>query len=216
MTNALSCFENSRSRRSARSLKGGVSGIKGSRTRSRSIGRPVLGMHRAQKPQNPNKAACRPPEYRKLQQACPLHPPPKVKMMSIPQVQLRQWKDADLAASAEMNADAEVMRYFLAPLSADDSTLPLYRFHQAIGVRGWGFWAVDVDGAFAGFTGFAEPAFAADSTPCVEIDGAFSVSIGDVASRSQPRRKRNATHSRSWGSICWSRSRLRPICGRES
>lgn len=89
------------------------------------------------------------------------------------QVQLRQWKDADLDAFAAMNADADVMRCFLAPLSAEESKQALHRFRQAIDARGWGLWAVDVDGAFAGFTGLSEPAFASHFTPCVEIGWRF-------------------------------------------
>ena len=93
--------------------------------------------------------------------------------MTTPQVQLRKWKDADLDGFAAMNADAEVMRYFLAPLSAEESRQSLQRFRQAIDAQGWGLWAVEVDGAFAGFTGLSEPAFAAHFTPCVEIGWRF-------------------------------------------
>lgn len=38
---------------------------------------------------------------------------------------------------------------------------------------GWGLWAVDVDGEFAGFTGLAEPAWETHFTPCVEIGWRF-------------------------------------------
>ena len=93
--------------------------------------------------------------------------------MTTPQVQLRQWMDADLDGFAAMNADAEVMRYFLAPLSAEESRHSLQRFRQAIDERGWGLWAVEVDGAFAGFAGLSEPTFAAHFTPCVEIGWRF-------------------------------------------
>ena len=34
---------------------------------------------------------------------------------------LRQWKNSDLESFAQMNADAEVMRYFLAPLTRGES-----------------------------------------------------------------------------------------------
>ena len=90
-----------------------------------------------------------------------------------PQIRLRQWQDADFAAFAAMNADAEVMRYFVAPLSAEESRSALQRFRQTIDTRGWGSWAVEVDGSFAGFTGLAEPKFEAHFTPCVEIGWRF-------------------------------------------
>lgn len=93
--------------------------------------------------------------------------------MTMPRVHLRQWKDADLDAFAAMNADPEVMRYFIVPLSGEESRLALHRFRAAIDARGWGLWAVEVDGAFAGFTGLSEPTFVAHFTPCVEIGWRF-------------------------------------------
>jgi RimJ/RimL family protein N-acetyltransferase len=45
----------------------------------------------------------------------------------------------------------------------------LKRLRNDIETRGWGLWAVEVDGKFSGFTGLAEPKFAAHFTPCVEI-----------------------------------------------
>ncbi len=89
--------------------------------------------------------------------------------MNAPSVILRQWKDSDLAAFAEMNADPEVMRYFVRPRSADESKTDLARLRSLIDERGWGLWAMEVDGACAGFTGLSVPNFAAHFTPCVEI-----------------------------------------------
>jgi RimJ/RimL family protein N-acetyltransferase len=85
------------------------------------------------------------------------------------QVFLRQWRDADLAPYAAMNRDPRVMRFFPAPLSHEQSEAPLRRQRALIEQRGWGLWAVDVDGEFAGFTGLAVPAFAARFLPCVEV-----------------------------------------------
>lgn len=45
----------------------------------------------------------------------------------------------------------------------------LGRIRQALRDRGWGLWAVDVDGRLAGFTGLAQPTFSSPFTPCVEI-----------------------------------------------
>ncbi len=82
---------------------------------------------------------------------------------------LRQWRDSDLAPYAAMNADPEVMRFFPSLLSPEESKASMLRQREAIERRGWGLWAVEVDGEFAGFTGLAEPRFTAHFTPCVEI-----------------------------------------------
>ncbi|RBP37784.1 RimJ/RimL family protein N-acetyltransferase [Roseimicrobium gellanilyticum] len=82
---------------------------------------------------------------------------------------LRQWHDADMEPFASMNADAEVMRFFPRPLTAQESREAMQRFRQGIEQRGWGLWAVEVDGDFAGFTGLSEPKFSAHFTPCVEV-----------------------------------------------
>ena len=82
---------------------------------------------------------------------------------------LRQWRDDDLPAIVEMNSDPEVMRYLLAPLSQEESVAMLARLRAGITERGWGLWAVEVDGELAGYTGLAAPSFTAPFTPCVEI-----------------------------------------------
>ena len=82
---------------------------------------------------------------------------------------LRQWKESDLEPYAQMNADPEVMRFFPKPLMREESAVALARHRARIEERGWGLWAVDVDGVFGGFTGLAEPKFTAHFTPCVEI-----------------------------------------------
>lgn len=84
-------------------------------------------------------------------------------------VVLRQWRESDFEPFASMNADPEVMRYFPQPLTRDESRAAFERFQQGIKETGWGLWAVEVAGNFAGFTGLAVPKFAAHFTPCVEI-----------------------------------------------
>ena len=49
---------------------------------------------------------------------------------------LRQWREADLEPLAEMSADADVMRYFLAPLTRDETRAMLDRMRAAIEQRG--------------------------------------------------------------------------------
>jgi RimJ/RimL family protein N-acetyltransferase len=86
---------------------------------------------------------------------------------------LRQWIDSDFEPFASMNADMEVMRFFARPLAVEESRQTLERFRQGIDQRGWGLWAVQVGGEFAGFTGLSEPKFSAHFTPCVEIGWRF-------------------------------------------
>jgi RimJ/RimL family protein N-acetyltransferase len=82
---------------------------------------------------------------------------------------LRQWKETDLEPYIAMNADPEVMRYFPALLSRDESVASFERLRRAIDQRGWGVWAVEVDGAFAGLCGLNSPSFDAPFMPCTEI-----------------------------------------------
>jgi RimJ/RimL family protein N-acetyltransferase len=93
--------------------------------------------------------------------------------MISPSIILRQWREEDLAPYAAMNADATVMQYLPKPLTLAESEESLARLRAGIDQRGWGLWAVEVDGAFAGFTGLAQPRFEAHFTPCVEIGWRF-------------------------------------------
>jgi RimJ/RimL family protein N-acetyltransferase len=82
---------------------------------------------------------------------------------------LRQWRDDDLDPYAGMNADAEVMRFFPKLVTREESKESLARNRAGIEERGWGLWVVEVEGAFAGFTGLAETKFVSHFTPCIEI-----------------------------------------------
>lgn len=82
---------------------------------------------------------------------------------------LRQWRDSDLAPFVALNSDPEVMRYFPAALTAEQCHAFLQRQRELIATRGWGLWAVEADGAFAGFTGLSVPTFEAPFMPCVEV-----------------------------------------------
>ena len=86
---------------------------------------------------------------------------------------LRQWKDEDLEPFVEMNGDPEVMRFFPKPLTRAEAEDFLNRMRTGITERGWGFWAVEVGGVFAGLTGLNEAKFEAHFTPCIEIGWRF-------------------------------------------
>lgn len=84
---------------------------------------------------------------------------------------LRQWRESDLEPFAALNGDAEVMRYFPAPLTRAQSDALAQRARGAIAETGWGLWAVEhaSSGSFIGFVGLAEPSFDAHFTPAVEV-----------------------------------------------
>jgi RimJ/RimL family protein N-acetyltransferase len=82
---------------------------------------------------------------------------------------LRQWTDSDFGGYFEMNTDPEVMRHFPAALTKQEASDSFARMRSGIEERGWGVWAVEVDGEFAGMTGLSVPRFVAPFTPCTEI-----------------------------------------------
>ena len=82
---------------------------------------------------------------------------------------LRDWKESDFEPFAEMNSDPEVMRYFLAPMTRKESLETFSRIRKEIAQRGWGVWAVEVDGIFAGMVGLYVPEWQLPFLPCVEV-----------------------------------------------
>jgi RimJ/RimL family protein N-acetyltransferase len=86
-------------------------------------------------------------------------------------LRLRQWRDDDLAPFAALNADPEVMRYFPARLTPEQSDQLAAIIRATIDRQGWGLWAVEVRGGtpFIGFVGLNRPGFKADFTPAVEV-----------------------------------------------
>jgi RimJ/RimL family protein N-acetyltransferase len=86
-------------------------------------------------------------------------------------LKLRQWRDADLAPFAALNADPEVMRYFPATMTQAQSDEFAGYVYDTIERQGWGLWAVEVsDGApFIGFVGLNRVSFDAHFTPAVEV-----------------------------------------------
>lgn len=82
---------------------------------------------------------------------------------------LREWRDSDRDAWAAMGADPAVMEFFPATLDRAAADAAFDRFSSALHDRGWGLWAVEHEGAFAGFTGLNPVAFAAAFSPAVEV-----------------------------------------------
>ena len=88
---------------------------------------------------------------------------------------LRRWRTADREPFARLNADPEVMRYFVRPLAREDSDAFVDRIEASFDEFGYGPWAVERrdDGAFLGFTGLLVQTFEAPFTPCVEVGWRF-------------------------------------------
>lgn len=84
---------------------------------------------------------------------------------------LRDWKEDDIVPFTEMNRDPQVMRYFLKPLTEEES-LDFYHQIQEEFVRyGYGPYAAERkdNGEFVGYIGFHNFTFDVDFAPGVEI-----------------------------------------------
>ena len=66
---------------------------------------------------------------------------------------LREWVAADREPFAELCADPVVMEHFPAPLTREQSDAFADRVEAHFTEHGYGLWAVEVDGRFAGFDG---------------------------------------------------------------
>lgn len=86
-------------------------------------------------------------------------------------LRLRQWQESDFPQFAQLNADPDVMRYFPATLSENESNAMANKIQDLIQTHGWGFWAVEVKNQhqFIGFVGLNAPQDDLPFTPCTEI-----------------------------------------------
>jgi len=89
--------------------------------------------------------------------------------MTTTRLVLRRWESADRAAFADLNADPEVMRYFPRTLTMAESDAFVDRIEHGFDENGFGLWAVEVDGRFAGYTGLNRTAIATPMGAHVEI-----------------------------------------------
>lgn len=94
-----------------------------------------------------------------------------VPILTTARLVLRDWRDDDLPAFRALNADAEVMRFFPSPLSADESDAMAGRVRAHLSREGFGFWAVSPAGSteFLGMVGLLRVPFVAAFTPAVEV-----------------------------------------------
>ncbi|MFE2337465.1 GNAT family N-acetyltransferase [Streptomyces sp. ARC32] len=85
---------------------------------------------------------------------------------------LRDWRAADLAPWAAMNADPVVRAYFPEVLTREQSEASVARFRADLDRRGWGWWAVELaaTGEFVGFAGL-DPV--ADGMPFTGVEAGW-------------------------------------------
>jgi RimJ/RimL family protein N-acetyltransferase len=86
-----------------------------------------------------------------------------------PRLRLRQLRPEDAEPFSAMNADPMVMEFSPRVLSREESQAILIRIVDGFQRRGFGVYAVEAQGEFAGVVGLSVPKFQAYFTPCVEI-----------------------------------------------
>lgn len=82
---------------------------------------------------------------------------------------LRPWRDSDRAPFAALNADAEVMEFFPAMQSREQSDTSIDLWTAQFAAQGWSNWAIERRGDFIGFIGLSVPRRPLPFSPCVEI-----------------------------------------------
>ena len=84
---------------------------------------------------------------------------------------LRDWREKDLEPFATMNADENVMEFYPAVFSREESYTIAMRLQQDLDEIGFGFFAVELraTGNFIGSVGLSAVTFDADFVPAVEI-----------------------------------------------
>lgn len=83
----------------------------------------------------------------------------------------RRWRDDHRPNFAAMNSDAEVMRYFPALQTEEQSNATVDAWLAHFRERGWGNWAVELlgTGEFIGFIGLSIPRRQLPFSPCIEV-----------------------------------------------
>ena len=84
---------------------------------------------------------------------------------------LRSWRSEDRELFAQMNADPEVMAFFVSPMTRKDSDAFVDRIEAGFAEHGFGLWAVEEleTRRFVGFTGLLYQTFEAPFTPAFEL-----------------------------------------------
>ncbi len=93
-----------------------------------------------------------------------------MKIIETKRLRLRQWQDRDYEPFAQLNADAEVMKYFPNTLTKEQSDAQADKARHLIEKNGWGFWALELKDSkqFIGLLGLHEE-HNLPFSPCVEM-----------------------------------------------
>lgn len=93
-----------------------------------------------------------------------------------PRLILDAWTAPHRIAAADMNADAHVMRHFVAPLTRAETDEQIDRQEAALALRGYCFWPVvrRDDGRFLGIAGLKDGALGTPVEGEVEIGWRFA------------------------------------------
>jgi RimJ/RimL family protein N-acetyltransferase len=86
-----------------------------------------------------------------------------------PRLRLRCWSEDDFEPLAAMCADPRVMEFSPSIFSREETEALWRRIQEHFARFGFGPWAMEVDGKFAGSLGLNWIRFEAQFTPCVEI-----------------------------------------------
>jgi ribosomal-protein-alanine N-acetyltransferase len=102
---------------------------------------------------------------------------PPIPRLSTDRLVLREWRYADRAPFAALNADPRVAEHLSGPLVRAASDAFVDRIVEHWAAEGHGLWAVERrdDGRFIGFVGLAAPNFEAHFTPAVEVGWRLAV-----------------------------------------
>ena len=101
-------------------------------------------------------------------------------LISTPRLILRQWQESDTAPFIQMCADEDVMRYFPALLTPEQSLQFIEKVTRQIDQHGWGLWAVELKETkeFIGFIGLQPQPKLFEFSPCIEIGWRLAKNIG--------------------------------------
>lgn len=83
----------------------------------------------------------------------------------------RNWKDTDVPEMTRISSDPEVMRFFPAPATPQQTSEFIVRMKNEYEKRGFCYFAVDdlESGRLIGFIGLLNQTYEAEFTPCVDI-----------------------------------------------
>jgi len=86
-------------------------------------------------------------------------------------LKLRHWKEKDYEPYINLNNDPQVMEFFPAVLTREETLKQIERIETHFTKHGYGLYAAErLDNKkFIGFIGFSHPQFETSFTPCVEI-----------------------------------------------